>query len=74
MAYTSKRSDAKKGSAKNDEPFRESRQQVYLISDSDVGILAEGVSLGKASGRVFDQIEGSQLSERHEQFFDLNFE
>lgn len=49
-------------------------EAVYLIGDGDVSVLAEGVSFGEAGGRVFDQVESAQLPERHEQFFDLNFE
>jgi hypothetical protein len=44
-----------------------------LIGDGDVSVLAEGVAFGETGGRVFDQVEGAQLSERHEQLFDLQF-
>ena len=44
----------------------------YLIGDGDVGVLAKSVAFGESGGRVFDQVEGAQLAERHEQFLDLS--
>ena len=48
-------------------------QATDLIGDGHVSVLAEGVAFRESGGRVFDQVEGAQLSERHEQLFDLQF-
>lgn len=43
----------------------------YLISDTVLDVLGEGVTLAKPGGGILDQIERLQLAERQQQFLDL---
>lgn len=42
-----------------------------LVGHRGVSVLAERISLAEARGRVLDQVERSQLAERHQQLLDL---
>lgn len=47
-------------------------KNTYLIRHGDVDVFGESVTLAESEGGILDQIEGPELSERHEELLYLH--